>query len=232
MPDLPSDCSISIICPVRNEAAHIEALLRRLRALRDADRLLYEIIVSDGGSTDETVALARAAGAAVLTSSRGRGPQLNAGASAARGNTLWFLHADAHPHLLSLRALERASREGYAGGNFRLKFAARGWWPRAFELIARLQRRVGVAYGDSGFWVTRATWEQLGGFAAWPLFEDYDLWRRLNRSHPLHRSRLPLCVSARRIEREPWRVLWLWLRLQWAFWCGVSPHDLARRYHP
>lgn len=193
--------------------------------------MLREIIVSDGGSRDETGRIAAQQGVQVVTGARGRGPQMNAAAGVACGDVVWFLHADARPHPLALRDIARAYNGGCEGGNFRLKFRARGAWPRGFELIARVQRACGVAYGDAGLWARRDVFLRLGGFPAWPLFEDYDLWRRLRAGGRLHYSRLPIWVAARRFHGSPGRVLCLWARLQLEFWRGASPHDLARRYH-
>lgn len=222
---------VSAIIPARDEAPNIAPLLHHLRGLRDAKTLLCEIIVCDGGSKDDTVSLARAHGATVVEAARGRGPQMNAGARVSTGTVLWFLHADARPHALSLREIRRARQNGCIGGNFRLCFAARGVWPRGFELVARVQRCCGVAYGDSGFWCERDTFELLGGYRAWPLFEDYDFWRRLNALGRVHPSRLPVRVSARRIETRPAQVLALWLKMQAKYWRGVPVEELAREYH-
>lgn len=225
--------SISIIVPVLNEADNIARLIFHLRRLRD-NHLLREIIICDGGSADETVAVALREGALVVETEANRGKQMNAGARAASGEVLWFLHADARPHRASLRAIEAACKMGKLGGSFRLKFQGRGLAPRVFEIVAWFQARIGIVYGDSGLWATRAAFEQLGGFRAWPLFEDYEFARRLWKLGARRRfyvSRLPIYASARRFQKWPWRTLGLWLRLQFLFWLGVSPARLARVYH-
>ncbi|MBW3636350.1 MAG: glycosyltransferase [Armatimonadetes bacterium] len=221
-----------MIIPTRNEARHLPRLLARLAAMPQ----IGEILVADGGSDDETVTLAREGGAEVVEGARGRGAQQNAAAQQARGEILWFLHADALPSLGSGAQIENAARRGALGGNFRIRFEGRGFWPRLFEIIARVQRRFGIYYGDSGLWATRAAWEELGGFAPWPLFEDLDCARRLellarsqNRTTACCAGRLQL--SARRFEERPARILWLWVRLQWAFERGASPDELARLYY-
>lgn len=223
---------ISVIIPARNEARHLPRLLARLRDMPQ----IGEVIVADGGSEDETVHLAREAGAVIIEGARGRGQQQNAAAQCARGEILWFLHADALPSRGSGAQIESAARGGALGGNFRIRFQGRGFWPRFFEKIARFQRGLGIYYGDSGIWVTRAAWEELGGFAPWPLFEDLDFARRLellaqsqNRKTACCAGRLQL--SARRFQRQPARTLWLWGRLQWAFERGASPDELARLYY-
>lgn len=223
---------ISVVIPARNEARHLPRLLRRLRAMPH----IGEIFVADGGSDDQTVEIAREWGARVIEGARGRGAQQNAAAARSSGEILWFLHADALPSLGSGAQIERAAKSGAMGGNFRVRFEARGVWPRLFESIARGQRVVGIYYGDSGIWATRAAWENLGGFAPWPLFEDLDFARRLETLARGEGRRTACCagrllLSARRFERSPWRTLWLWARLQWAFERGAAPDELARLYY-
>jgi len=223
---------ISIIIPALNEASQLPALLASLRVLPGVG----EVIVCDGGSEDATIKLARAAGALVVSAPPNRGAQLNAGARAAIGEVLWFLHADAQPHPASLDCIARACADPQiSGGNFRLGFDSPTRSARVIETIARVQRRCGIYYGDSGIFVRREIFTQLGGYRAWPLFEDYDFARRLER-HARRRHgrteycRSPLLVSARRWQHHPWRTLALWLMLQILFSMGVSPQRLARFY--
>jgi rSAM/selenodomain-associated transferase 2 len=223
---------ISVIIPARNEAHHLPRLLARLRAMPQ----IGEVIVADGGSDDETVQRAREGGAIVIEGARGRGAQQNAAARCASGEIFWFLHADALPARGSSAQIESAVRRGAVGGNFRIRFEGRGFWPRFFEIIARVQRDVGIYYGDSGIWATRAAWQELGGFAPWPLFEDVDLARRMERLARAQNRKTACCagrlhLSARRFAKRPWAVLWLWGRLQWAFEHGASPDELARLYY-
>ena len=224
--------TISAIVIGRDEAGSLPLLLPRLRAMSSVG----EAIFCDGGSSDNSRRIAAELGALVLEASGGRGAQLRAGAQASSGEILWFLHADAWPGKSAGRAIERAARDPQVlGGNFRLRFASRSGWARAFEIIARLQRRVGIYYGDSGLWVRREVYDSLGGFEPWPLFEDYDFVRRLEHLARARGARTAclrpaLLASARRFEREPWRVLWLWLSLQHRFARGEDPRDLAREY--
>ena len=216
---------ISIIIPTHNEAAHLPRLLARLSELSSA-----QVVVADGGSTDATVAIARAAGALVVEGARGRGPQQNLGAHGASGEVLWFLHADCLPPRGALGQIRRAVDSGAPGGNFRMRFEARGLAPRLFEFIARAQRARGVYYGDSGLWLTRPAWDAIGGFPAWPLFEDYALVKKLEARGKTACCAGPLRVSARRFARQPWRVLGLWLELQIRFGLGQAPQELAHLY--
>ena len=216
---------ISVIIPAYNEAAHLPRLLARLQLLNVA-----QIIVADGGSSDATTAIARAAGAMAVVGARGRGPQQNLGARNASGEVLWFLHADCLPPRGAATQISRALGEGAIGGNFRMRFEARGLAPRLFERIARVQRWRGVYYGDSGLWMTRAVWDEIGGFPNWPLFEDYALVKQMEACGKTACCAGRLKVSARRFARQPWRVLWLWLELQMRFQLGQAPTALARIY--
>ncbi len=227
---------LSVIIPTLNEAPHITPLIERLRALQ-SDEVRLEIIVSDGGSCDETARIARMAGANVVEGARGRGAQLNAGVRAASGEALWFLHADARPHSRSAKHIARCLQDSkICGGNFRLRFANGGRAAHAFARIARQQRRLGLYYGDSGIWARREVFETLGGFANWPLFEDYDFARRLE-AFARHHARQtdyapwPIFASPRRFQKAPLRVLAQWLILQTLFSLGASPQRLAEFYH-
>lgn len=197
---------------------------------------ISEILVCDGGSQDETTQIAREWGAVVVTGARGRGAQQNRGARVAQGEVLWFLHADVLPTARCGRQIADAVAHGMLGGNFRMRFEAGGVWPRVFEAIARFQRNRSAYYGDSGIWVTRAAWQELGGFEAWPLFEDLDFARRLESLARREKWKTACCagrlrVSARRFDRAPLRVLLWWLGLQIGFDGGVSPGRLARFYY-
>ena len=224
---------ISIIIPTLNEASRLGCLIESLHSLPGPER---EIIVSDGNSVDETVAIAREAGAMVVEGARGRGAQLNTGAQAANGPILWFVHADARVHPRSLEYLEKCIANLHlCGGNFRLRFEAKGNAPHLFARIARQQRRLGIYYGDSGIWVRREVFHALNGFESWPLFEDYDFARRLEKYAQQHGRQTalapyPITVSARRFQKRPLRVLRHWLWLQILFSCGASPEKLARIY--
>lgn len=225
---------ITVIIPTRNEAVCIGQLVEYLRGLPRHNAQL-EIIVSDGGSDDETCAIAKRAGARVLTLARGRGPQQSAAVEYSTGEVLWFLHADAWPHRKSLLHIEKSFQRGAVGGHFRLRFDSPTLAARVFETIARLQSRHGIFYGDSGMWATRSAWNELRGFKAWPLFEDYDFARRLRVLAKKQHRRidcpwLPITVSARRFEKSPWRVLTQWAWLQFLFQIGVSPRMLAKWY--
>ena len=234
---------ISIIIPALNEERTLQTLLPRLMAMPEIAR----ICVVDGGSEDATCAVARNCGALVVDAAqnfeRNRGAQMNAGVAALRQECLprdamlWFLHADARPSRANIRALHKVARNSrVCGGNFRLAFDEPNAAARAFAVLARALRRFEIYYGDSGIWVRAEIFEAIGGYASWPLFEDYNLARKLERFARDNRQTTrclwpPLVVSSRRWRKSPMRVLATWAWFQTLFWLGVSPFGLARRYH-
>ena len=219
---------ISIVIPAFCEAPCIA------ESVRNAARVADEVLVVDGGSSDSTAALARAAGARVLLSPKGRGVQLRWGATAATGDVLLFLHADARLAPEARSALLRAlSDPEVVGGNFRVAFAARGLPARVFEVGYDLQRRLlGHYYGDSAIFARRSAYEAVGGFADYPLFEDFHFARRIERLGRTAYVR-EVCVeaSARRFQQHPWRALARWGLLLLAYSVGVSPERLSAFYH-
>ncbi|HUA51259.1 MAG TPA: TIGR04283 family arsenosugar biosynthesis glycosyltransferase [Candidatus Sulfotelmatobacter sp.] len=170
---------LSIVIPTLNAAATLPATLACLGEMPDAQR-----IVVDGGSTDGTVACARALGAEVITAPRGRGGQLVAGARAARGAWLLFLHADTVLDPGWRRPVDAAlagdpDRVGY------FRFALDDADPAARRLERRVAWRcrvLGLPYGDQGLLISRRCYDAVGGFRPLPLMEDVDLVRRLGRA--------------------------------------------------
>ena len=147
--------------------------------MRGAD----EILVVDGGSSDATVAIAERGGARVVVAPKGRGAQLRAGAAAAQGDWLLFLHADTLPGRAWPGAVERhiAGRPGQAAC-FRFRLADQAWQARAIERgVAARVALLALPYGDQGLLISRRLYDSVGGYRALPLMEDVDLARRLGR---------------------------------------------------
>jgi rSAM/selenodomain-associated transferase 2 len=218
---------ISVVIPVLNERASLPATLAALRACHGIDQL----IVSDGGSTDGTVAwLQTQPGVLLVHSPRGKGPQLNAGAKAASGDVLFFLHADCAAPQAALDALRSAlSDPAVCGGAFYLRFAETR--PRSLRLVAAgINLRAWArrsATGDQGIFLRKDIFNAIGGAPDWPLFEDVELVRRARHAGRFVILRPPLTVSGRRyIRHGVLRTALLIYCLRFAYWLGVPPQRL------
>jgi rSAM/selenodomain-associated transferase 2 len=221
---------LSIVVPMLNEARGIEQALRALWELR---RSGHEVIVVDGGSSDGSVLLAAPLADRVLKAERGRAKQMNAGAQAACGDVLLFLHADSRlPEAAAQLVLEGLACTGRAWGRFDVRIDGRHWLLRLVGALMNLRSRLtGICTGDQAIFVSRDVFLSLGGFPPIALMEDIALARELGRvSRPLC-LRAPVRTSARRWERSGvvrTIVLMWWLRLRYFF--GASPSRLARIY--
>lgn len=206
--------SLSIVLPALNEAGAIAAALQRLHAQAPE----AELLVVDGGSTDGTAEVASRAvpGVRVLSAPRGRALQLNAGARAARGDWLLFLHVDTQLPDGFQAGLTRAAQRGRAVGAFRLSIAGRHpLLPLAAGWANLRTRFTHIALGDQALFCTRALFEARGGFPALPILEDYTFTRDLRQDGiPLHMARLAVRTSGRRWDTQGfWRTWWQFRRI-------------------
>ena len=219
---------ISIIVPALNEAACIAETLRGLCRL-EGDK---EIIVVDGGSSDDTCAIASAQGVDVVTARPGRGTQMHAGTLNATGDVLWFLHADTVPPPHALSEIPRCLEDpSVVGGNFGLVFDGPSRAAKQLTAIYPMLRLLRLCYGDSGIFIRRATYDAIGGFRPVALFEDLDLLRRMRKAGRFVHVQSQIRTSSRRFEKRNFAIMWLhWTTLQILYWCGVSPNWLARWY--
>jgi rSAM/selenodomain-associated transferase 2 len=220
---------LSVIVPVLDEATAITATLLALAPLRERG---HEVIVVDGGSRDATPALAAPLADAVLASPRGRARQMNAGAAAARGEVLLFLHADTALPDGAAGAIEKALAAGARWGRFDVRISGRSaMFPVIATLMNARSRLTGIATGDQAIWVDAALFRQLGGYADLPLMEDIELSRRLLAVSPPACSRERVLTSGRRWEqRGVWRTILLMWRLRWRYWRGTPAEALAQAY--
>jgi len=222
---------VSIVIPALDEAREIIATLAPLQPLRAAG---HEVIVVDGGSADATMALAAPFADRAFIAPTGRASQMNAGAAAATGDVLLFLHADSRLPAAGFAALLRElPRSRRRWGRFDVAIASRR---RVLNLVGSMMnarsRLTGIATGDQGIFVERALFDAVGGYPDQPLMEDVELSRRLKRA-----GGPPLCLrervvtSARRWEaRGPWRTVVAMWRWRLAYRTGAPPARLAAEY--
>ena len=191
---------LSIVMPVLDEAADIAAALTALAKYR---RRGVEVVVVDGGSRDPTVELARPLADRVVSTPCGRGVQMNAGAAAARGDILLFLHADTRlPENADRLVLDRLGSSGRSWGRFDVRFDSGGLLGLISIMMNWRSRLTGIATGDQAMFVTRAAFAAAGGFPAIALMEDVALSARLKRiSRPLW-LRARVTTSARRWRKH------------------------------
>jgi len=220
---------ISVVMPALDAAPAIASALGAV-----AHELVCERLVVDGGSADETAAIARGAGARVIAADRGRGAQLAAGAAEAAGDWLLFLHADTvlGPGWANEAArfiADPANRSRAAAFRFALDDPRRR--ARRLEAAVALRNRLfALPYGDQGLLIGRELYRALGGFRPLPLYEDVDLIRRVGRRR-LTLLTTPAVTSAARYQRDGYLLRPLRnLCLLGLYFTGIAPRRLARLY--
>jgi len=222
---------ISVVIPALNEEAHIGSVLDQIAADGSAP---YEIVVADGGSTDQTVAIARGRNARIVSSPPGRGHQIAAAATDAAGDILWFVHADSKVAPGSLAEIQRKIGEnGNTGGNFRVLFDGTDGFAAWLTGFYAWFRRRGLYYGDSGVFIRRDVYDAIGGMQPMALMEDYDFTRRLERfGGTCCIDAPPLVTSSRKFDgRKPIGIVLGWLKIHVLYRLGVSPDRLAKLYY-
>lgn len=220
---------LSMIVPALNEAGHIGSTLADLAACR---RPGDEVLVVDGGSSDATRELARPLCDRVIDSASGRARQMNAGATAASGELLWFVHADTRVAAAAAAALLDAVADGKQWGRFDVRLSGPQPSLRMVERMMNLRSCLsGMATGDQGIFATRAAFDAAGGFPDIPLMEDLALSKQLRRYSRPACLKERLVTSSRRWERDGvWPTILLMWRLRAAYALGADPDRLARIY--
>ena len=220
---------VSIVMPVVDEAAILDRALAALAPLRASG---VEVLVVDGGSTDGSVAIAERGADRVIAAQRGRALQMNAGAQAARGEVVVFLHADTTLPEDALAALAKAVAQGRAWGRFDVEIPGGAMLAVVAAMMNLRSRLTGIATGDQAIFVRRELFRDVGGFPAIPLMEDVALSRSLKRIAPPACLRERVTTSGRRWQEHGTlgTVLLMW-RLRLAYALGADPRKLARRYH-
>ncbi len=232
------DRMISVVIPTRDAQS---TLVPTLAALIPAavDGIVREVIVVDGGSTDRTLTVAENAGVEILETAPGRGRQLRAGAKRARFPWLLFLHADTElapgweqPAVSFIEKVD-TGRIPQAAAAFRFRLLDEGWKPRLVEAAVSLRcAAFRLPYGDQGLLISRALYDEVGGYGEQPLMEDVDLIRRIGRRR-LHMLRADASTSAARYRDHGYARRILRNQACLALYAaGMSPQRIAAIYAP
>ena len=219
---------LSIIVPVLDEGATLPGFLARLARWSN----IAEIIVVDGGSSDRSRELARPLCDRLVASERGRARQMNAGAAAASGEFLLFLHCDTELQIAP-EAFSELLQADPGWGFFPVRLDGRALAFRVIERAISLRSRLTrVATGDQAIFVSSRVWMACGGYRDIPLMEDVELSKRLRRiSRPMV-CRDPVVTSSRRWEKHGIvRTVGLMWYLRLRFWMGEDPAELGKAYH-
>lgn len=211
---------------------HLSSVPRRPTAHGDNPAPECEIIVVDGASSDDCVAQLTAAGLHVISATAGRAKQMNAGAAAARGDVLLFLHADTHMPPRALTDISNAVRAGRSWGRFDVSIEGKSLWLPIVALFMNVRSRLtGIATGDQAIFVRKAVFDAVGGFEDVPLMEDIRLSKRLLQNNKPVCLRAKVRTSGRRWDTSgPVRVIVLMWLMRYGHWRQVPPETLATLY--
>jgi len=228
---------ISIIIPTFNEESSVEQTLKRLHSIKC--KVEKEIIVSDGGSTDKTVEIAEKY-AIIVYSEKGKAKQLNRAVKLAKGDILFFAHADMIVPDGALTAIcDQLSNEKYHGGGFANMFDESNKKIKRLGAILNLrvfsrkeQSDRNIFYGDNGIFVKKEVFNALGGFKDIPIMEDYDFSVRMKSGYRVKQIRQPrLIVSARRHLKAGFlKTRFQWIVIRKLYKLGVPPQKLVNWY--
>lgn len=221
---------ISIIIPAYNEAKQIAQTIAQTRKAAAAGSLL-EIIVVDGGSSDETAGIAEGSGAIVLRSSKRRSAQMNCGATVANGRILYFLHADSVPPANFTQQILDAVESGVVSGCFRLAFDYKHWFLKANCWFTRFDVNA-VRFGDQSLFVLKEAFVRSGGFREdLLLMEDQEIIHRIKKEGKFIVLKDYVTTSARKyIENGSYRTQSIFFLIWTLYYMGWSQASLLKLY--
>jgi rSAM/selenodomain-associated transferase 2 len=221
---------ISIIIPTYNEADQIERTISQVHAAKNGHAI--EIIVVDGGSVDDTVGIAARCGAITFISNhKGRAAQMNIGASVARGDLLYFLHADSVPPSNFTEHIQNAHKNRAVSGCFRLKFDHHHWFLKANCWFTRFDVNA-VRFGDQSLFVTRDVFCKCGGFREdLQIMEDQEIIHRIKKHGNFRVMDAAVTTSARKyLDNGVYRMQSIFFRIWLLYYLGYSQEYLLRLY--
>lgn len=237
---------LSIVIPLLNEADNLPKLMGHLAHLNPAP---YQVILVDGGSTDNSVAIAKELIESLIDSSpsvisgqvidwqiiestAGRALQMNAGAELAMGDVLLCLHADTQLPNHAIADITSAVRQA-AWGRFDVRLESSTWMLKVVSQMMNWRSRFsGIATGDQAIFIKKPLFEQLGGYPQQPLMEDIELCKRLKAVGKPACLRSKVITSARRWQQYgTWRTIGLMWHLRFDYWRGVSADNIKQRYY-
>lgn len=225
---------ISIIIPTLNEEKNLTRLLSQLKQLKNT--ISFEIIVVDGGSQDQTVAVAKNDAAVYQLQKANRGAQLKLGVEKSSGEILWFLHSDSrleNGQKDVLEQIQTALRDShYSAGFLKLTFDSSDFFYRYLAGTSNLRARyLGLIFGDQGLFTTRESYEKVGGFESTPLMEDWQLSRKLWKLGKFYPLSATIITSSRRFRKGKLRIHLKMHKIKLLYLLGMSPVKLAKRYY-
>ncbi len=222
---------ITIIIPTYNEAERIAFLISYLK--NNSNNKVKEIIVSDRGSTDKTLEIAKQEGAkAVLSPKKGRASQMNYAASIASGGVLYFVHADTFPPPTFVQDIEQALAEGYELGRYRTRFNSNKTILRINAFFTRFDWFICYG-GDQTLYITGKLFKEIGGFKEDMLImEDYEIVERVRKKRKYKIFSKAALVSARKYDTNSWLTVQLANRtIVKMYNKGASQVDMMEKYH-
>ncbi|MCZ6672332.1 MAG: TIGR04283 family arsenosugar biosynthesis glycosyltransferase [Verrucomicrobia bacterium] len=228
---------ISAIIVAYDEEAVIQSVIQDLKKQQFDGP--YELLLADGGSTDNTVTLAQEEGISIVVSQKSKANQMNEAARTATGDILFFVHADMKLPENVFSVIQKQINDGFDGGGFSNVFDEHndrikniGRWMNGRFFDKREQSDKGIFYGDNGIFVKKEVFEQLQGFKEIPIMEDYDFSKRMRKQFKVRKVRNPvITVSSRRHIQEGFiKTRFQWIMIRMLFNMRFSPFTLARWY--
>lgn len=222
--------AVSIVIPTLNEEDNIKNLLNNLKNLKGD----FEVIFSDGGSSDKTLDIIKDFGNyKIITSKKGRARQLNNGAKESNNDILFFLHADSIIEENALIKIEDFIKNGNKVGCLKIKFDSKKILMNIFAILSNLRVKYrNIAFGDQGIFIEKKLFEDIGMFEDIPLMEDYKLSIKLKNISRIKYIDSFIVSSSRRFEKNGIiKTALLMQKLQYMFRKGVSIDKIASIYN-